>query len=67
MYMLIDSHAHLCSKKFDRDRHTVIKNLKKDGIDIVIESGGGPQSNKEAVALAEKYEQPSDIIVQDLR
>ncbi len=54
--MLIDSHAHLCSRKFDRDRDVVIKNLRKDGIDIVIESGGGPDSNRAAVALAEKYE-----------
>lgn len=53
--MLIDSHAHLCSRKFDRDRETVINNLTKDGIEIVIESGGGADSNRAAVALAEKH------------
>jgi TatD DNase family protein len=54
--MLIDSHAHLHDPKFNRDREEVIRNLKKDGIDIVINSGGGRDSNKAAVALAEKYD-----------
>lgn len=53
--MLTDSHAHLCSRKFDRDRELVIQNLGKDGIDIVIESGGSPESNRAAIALAERH------------
>lgn len=54
--MLIDSHAHLHDPKFNRDREEVIRSLKKDGIDIVINSGGGRDSNKAAIALAEKYD-----------
>lgn len=54
--MLIDSHAHLHDPKFNRDREEVIRSLKKDGIEIVINSGGGRDSNKAAVALAEKYD-----------
>jgi len=53
--LLTDSHAHLHDRKFDRDRDLVIGNLAKDGIGLVIESGGGPESNKKAVALAEKH------------
>jgi Tat protein secretion system quality control protein TatD with DNase activity len=41
--MIIDSHAHLTDNKFNRDRYEVIKNLKRDGIDKVITSGGGSE------------------------
>jgi len=54
--MLIDSHAHLDDEKFDEDRDDVIKSLKEDGIDIVINPGADLNSSIKAVSLAEKYE-----------
>lgn len=54
--MIIDSHAHLTDKKFNRDRYDVINNLKRNGIDKVINSGGGRESNNASVVLAEKID-----------
>lgn len=54
--MLIDSHAHLDDQKFDRDRDIIIKNLKNNGIELVINIGADLQTSIASVSLAEKYE-----------
>ena len=54
--MLIDSHAHLDDRRFDRDRDRLIESLKENGIDLVINPGADLQTSIKAVALAEKYE-----------
>ncbi len=54
--MLIDSHAHLDDQKFDRDRDIIIKNLKSNGIELVINIGADLQTSIASVSLAEKYE-----------
>lgn len=54
--MLIDSHAHLHDRKFDRDRDRLIKNLRKNGIEKVITIGTSFYASIAAVAVAEKYE-----------
>lgn len=54
--MLIDSHAHLHNRKFNKDRHQVISSLTREGVELVINSGGGVESNMEAIKLAEKYD-----------
>jgi TatD DNase family protein len=54
--MLIDSHAHLDDKRFDGDRDRLIKSLKENGIELVINPGADLQSSIKAVSLAEKYE-----------
>ncbi len=54
--MLIDSHAHLDDRRFDRDREMLIKSLKENRIDLVINPGADLQSSIKAVALAEEYE-----------
>ena len=54
--MFIDSHAHLTDRKFNRDREKVIRDLRRDGIEAVITAGTGVQTSKDAVALAEKYD-----------
>lgn len=54
--MLIDSHAHLDDSKYDRDRDEVIKKLKEDGVELVINPGADFSSSVKAVSLAEKYE-----------
>jgi len=53
--MLIDSHAHLHDKRFKQDQEKVIQNLYNDGIELVINSGGGTQSNMDCIKVAEKY------------
>ncbi|WP_427337722.1 TatD family hydrolase [Caloranaerobacter sp. DY30410] len=54
--MLIDSHAHLDDKRFDKDRDKIIKNLKDNDVSIVINPGADLASSVKAVALAEEYE-----------
>lgn len=54
--MLIDSHAHLDDKRFDSDRDMLIKNLKDNGLDLVINIGADLQTSIASVSLAEKYE-----------
>ncbi|QIB27787.1 TatD family hydrolase [Caloranaerobacter azorensis] len=54
--MLIDSHAHLDDKRFDKDRDKIIKNLKDNDVSIVINPGADLASSIKAVALAEEYE-----------
>lgn len=54
--MLIDSHAHLDDERFDKDRDALIKSLKEDGIDLVINSGSDVASSIKSVSLSEQYE-----------
>lgn len=53
--MLIDSHAHLYLDSFDRDREKIIRELKGDGIELVIVSGASLEGSTKAVYLASKY------------
>lgn len=53
--MLIDSHAHLDDDRFDRDRDEIIKDLKNQGIELVINPGADVASSVKAVSLAKKY------------
>ena len=54
--MLIDSHAHLEMKEFDRDREEVIKRAMQAGVDFIVSVGTNLALSKKAVALAEKHE-----------
>lgn len=54
--MLIDSHAHLDDKRFDNDRDEIIKNLKSNGVELVINIGADVPSSVKGVSLSEEYE-----------
>lgn len=54
--MLIDSHAHLDDERFDKDRDKVIKDLNKDGIEIVINPGADVASSVKSVSLAQEHD-----------
>ncbi len=54
--MLIDSHAHLDDKRFNRDRDALIKKLKDDGVEYVINNGADLQTSLASIKLAEKYD-----------
>ncbi len=54
--MLIDSHAHLDDRRFDRDRDRLIKSLKEFGVELVINPGADLSSSIKAVSLAEEYD-----------
>lgn len=54
--MLFDSHAHLDSRKFDRDRHRILKNAKADGLSYIMNVGADLGSSIKSINLAEKYD-----------
>ena len=54
--MLIDSHAHLDDRRFDRDRDMIIKKLQDNGIELVINIGADLKTSIASVALAEKHD-----------
>jgi len=60
--MFIDSHAHLDDERFDDDRETVIKNLKADQIDIVINIGADIASSKSTSSLAQTYDNIYSVV-----
>ena len=54
--MLLDSHAHLDDKRFDDDRDHIIRNLKSNGVELVINIGADIPSSVKGVSLSEEYE-----------
>ncbi len=56
LIMLIDSHAHLDDSRFDNDRDVLIRDLKNNGIKMVINIGADLGSSIASVSLAEKYD-----------
>ena len=54
--MFIDSHTHLDDERFDSDRDLVIKNLKANGIDLVVNIGADIASSISTMNLAKTHE-----------
>ena len=53
---VIDSHAHLDSLKFDRDREAAIDRARQAGVVAILNVGGDLASSQAALALAERYD-----------
>jgi len=53
---LIDIHAHLEHKRFEKDLDKVISRFKGAGGEVVINSGVNPGTNRKALELSEKYD-----------
>ncbi len=49
---MIDTHAHLTSKQYDRDRDNVIERAREAGVSKIITVGTDPADWEQAVALA---------------
>ncbi|HPJ68370.1 MAG TPA: TatD family hydrolase [Desulfobacteraceae bacterium] len=54
--MLIDSHAHLDMKDFDKDREEVFKRAKDGGITHIVTIGIDLESSLDAVRLSKEYD-----------
>ena len=54
--MFIDSHAHLDDNRFDADRDLLIRDLKTNGIDIVVNIGADLESSINSVELSKRHE-----------
>ena len=55
--MFIDTHAHLFSDNFKDDVDEVINRAKENGVDFIIVPATDLATAKEAISLAEKYDQ----------
>ncbi len=53
--LLVDVHCHLMHEMFKKDLDLVIKRARKNGVKTIITSGVNTPTNREALALAEKY------------
>ncbi|MBM4270598.1 MAG: TatD family deoxyribonuclease [Deltaproteobacteria bacterium] len=53
--MLIDSHAHLEMREFDRDREAVIRRAESAGVDLIITVGTTLDDCGKAISIAAKY------------
>ncbi len=56
--MLIDSHAHLTSQRFDEDRDQMIARARAAGVGAIVSigSGFGVSGNQQAIDLADQYD-----------
>ncbi|MBW2637817.1 MAG: TatD family hydrolase, partial [Deltaproteobacteria bacterium] len=54
--MLVDSHAHIELKDFNKDRDDVIHRARKNGIDYIVTVGIELDDCRRAVSVAESYE-----------
>jgi len=52
---MLDSHAHLDFRNFDKDRDEVLKRAEKSGIKLLINVGVDLPSSRKSIELAEKY------------
>ncbi|MAE42218.1 hypothetical protein CMO93_00475 [Candidatus Woesearchaeota archaeon] len=54
--MLIDIHSHLDHPYFEDNVDKVIENAKKADVKVILTAGINPETNRKALALAEKYD-----------
>ncbi|MBN2283101.1 MAG: TatD family hydrolase [Deltaproteobacteria bacterium] len=54
--MLIDSHAHLELKDFDRDRDEVVRRARQNGVEYIITVGIDVDDSGKALTVADSYE-----------
>lgn len=53
--MLTDTHCHVLSSEYE-NTHTILNNLKNDGVKRIIINGYNQNTNKEVVNLVKKYD-----------
>jgi len=53
---LIDSHAHLTSHKFKRDREAAIARARQAGLAAIVTIGDGVEDGRSAIALAKEHD-----------
>lgn len=54
--MIFDSHAHYDDKQFDKDRKTLLNDLKKQGVGFVVNVGASLETTKKAIELADEFD-----------
>lgn len=52
---LVDVHAHMHMKQFEKDLDEVMENAKKKGVAVIINNGLDVESNRKVLELSKKY------------
>ena len=60
--MLVDSHAHIGARRFDRDRDKVMERAREAGISLVVDVGSDLESSKTAIGLTKRYDEVYAVI-----
>ena len=53
--MIFDTHAHYDDEVFNEDRDKLLKSIKNNGVDFIVNVGASMDSTKKALELAKKY------------
>lgn len=53
---IFDSHAHFDDPRFDEDRHELLQQIHREGVDFIANIGCDEPTCKNSVALAEQYD-----------
>ena len=53
---IFDSHAHYDDPAFDEDRHRLLSDLHRQGVDFITNIGCDAKTCEASVALAEQYD-----------
>ncbi len=54
--MLFDSHAHMYSVKFDKDRDEVFKRIQEAGVKYILNAGADLETSMKAIDFARRYD-----------
>jgi hydrolase, TatD family len=54
--MLFDSHAHYDDEAFDGEREEVLKAVREEGVQYIVNAGSGIKESQMSVELAQKYD-----------
>ena len=60
--MVIDTHCHLYDEAYDEDLDLIIKNARENNIEKIIIVGASLDDSKQALKIAEKYDNVYAII-----
>lgn len=55
-YKIFDSHAHYDDSQYDEDREEIIKNLKANNVEYVLNCGADIEGSRDSVSLSKKYD-----------
>lgn len=54
--MLFDTHAHYDDKRFDKDRHEVIKRVYDSGVSYILNASSNVASSVDSISLSQRYD-----------
>lgn len=60
--VLVDSHAHIGARAFNKDRNEVVERARKAGVAAIVDVGSDLESSETAIALTQQYEEVYAVV-----